>query len=414
MHPSRGDGRRAPSIAIVSLLVALLVGSLPGAAHAADWTTLKRVTEQRGSRLDSMHQLAADRGRLHLVHPRNGPGETDDRVWYQRSSNGGATWTATTTLFSATRSQRNVVPNLALAARANVIAVAWRVGGPDGHTLFVRTSRDGGDSFGKREIIYRTSHEDGIGVPAIAVGSEGRLVSVAWTDRARGRILLRTSRDRGRSFGDARTLGRTRLSIDCRARLIDGLVGLAASKRRLHLAWSQASRGACEAGSIQARSSGDQGRTWSPARAITTRQSYGWPELEARGTTVLATVQSTRGGIVLARSTDDGRGWSDRLLRAPRGHSYSAADVVLMDGGRAMMTYVSERVRRSRLLATAVLSRWSPDGGASLRKPRTVVPEAERLRMAPNIAANGLRPTIVLQSGPLSGSLRNLYATRLR
>jgi hypothetical protein len=34
--------------------------------------------------------------------------------------------------------------------------------------------------------------------------------------------------------------------------------------------------------------------------------------------------------------------------------------------------------------------------------------------MAPNIAANGLRPTIVLQSGPLSGSLRNLYATRLR
>ena len=61
-----------------------------------------------------------------------------------------------------------------------------------------------------------------------------------------------------------------------------------------------------------------------------------------------------------------------------------------------------------------VVSRASPDDGASLRRPRTVVDEEERLRMAPNIAANGRRIVIVLQSGALSGSVRNLFASRLR
>jgi hypothetical protein len=411
----RGVGRGARPVAVTTLLIALLATLAPTATTAvAGWTDMKRVTDERGSRLDSLHQLSGDRGRLHLVHPHVGSGETDDRVWYQRSRDAGTTWSRVDTLFSATRSLRNVVPNLALAARADVVAVAWRVGGRDGHVLFVRVSRDGGESWGKREILDRTRHDDGIGVPAIAVGSEGKVVSVAWTDRANGRILLRTSRDAGRTFGEARTLGRTRLSIDCRKRQVDGLVGLAASRRGLHVAWSEAPAGSCHASRIRARSSWDRGRTWRDARTVTDRQTYGWPELEARGSTILATVQATNGGIVLARSGDDGRRWRDRLLRAPRGYSLSAADSVLMERGRAMLTYVRERVRRARLLASAVLARSSPDDGASLRQPRTVVPEAKRLRMAANIAANGRKVTIVLQSGPLSGSPRNVYATRMR
>jgi hypothetical protein len=128
----------------------------------------------------------------------------------------------------------------------------------------------------------------------------------------------------------------------------------------------------------------------------------------------MATVQSTDGGVVLARSSDDGVNWEDRRLKAPRGYSLSAADVVLMDGRKAMITYVKERVRRSRLLTTEVVSRWSPDDGVSLRRVRSVAPEAERLRMAPNIASIGRQVAIVLQSGPMSGSTRNLYVTRLR
>jgi hypothetical protein len=116
----------------------------------------------------------------------------------------------------------------------------------------------------------------------------------------------------------------------------------------------------------------------------------------------------------VARSGDDGVSWSERLVKAPKGSNFSAADVVLLPDGKAMITYVNERVRRAKLLATKVVSRWSPDDGASLRKPRTVAGEAKRLRMAPNIASDGEGVSIVLQSGPLSGSPRNVFITRLR
>jgi hypothetical protein len=275
-------------------------------------------------------------------------------------------------------------------------------------------SRDGGRTFGKRKQVFSTKREDGIGVPAVAVDPRGRVVVVAWTDRHSRKIRLRTSRDGGRTFGEARTIARTTLSIDCRNRLTDGLVGLTASQRSLHVAWSDAPSRRCQASRIQTRRSGDDGRTWEPTRTITSRRSYGWPELDARGRTLLATVQAPGGDVIVARSGDDGASWADRLIKAPKGSNFSAADVVLLPDRKAMITYVNERVRRARLLATKVVSRWSPDDGTSLRKPRTVAGEAKRLRMAPNIASDGEGISIVLQSGPLSGSPRNVFVSRLR
>ena len=398
----------------IALLLALLAVLLPATTLAGGWTTMKRVTDEPSSRLDSLHQLSADRGTLHLAHPRTGDGQLDDRVFYQRSGDGGATWSDAEPIFAATRDLRHVVPNLALAARGGVVAVAWRAHGPRRHTLFVRVSRDGGDTFAEPEVVFSTRDEDGIGVPAVAVGAAGKLVTVAWTDRAKGRVRVRSSRDGGRTFGEPRTLGRTGLSIDCRKRLTDGLVGLVASRRLVHAAWSLAPKGRCQASSVVMRSSDDRGRTFGPSRTITARRSYGWPELDARGRTVMASLQSTDGGVILSRSADDGASWDDRLLKAPKGYSFSAADLVLMDGRKAMVTYVKERVRRSRLMATEVVSRWSPDDGISLRRARSVAPEAERLRMAPNVASIGKKVAIVLQSGPMSGVTRNLYVTRLR
>lgn len=414
MTTARGVGSRAPLITAVAVLLASLLVLLPGVALGAGWSDLKRVTDERGSRLDSLHQLSASRGTLHLVHPRIGGAGTRDRVLYQRSADNGVTWSGPTTLFVVTRSGRYVVPNLAIDSGSGVVAVAWRVKGPGEDILYVRVSRDGGRSFEDRAGLFSSKRDDGIGVPAVAVAAGGKVVAVAWTDRANGKIKLRVSRDGGRTFGRVRILGRSGLSIDCRERVSDGLVGSAASADAIHVAWSDAPEGKCQASTIKVRTSSNEGRRWSPARTVTQRRSYGWPELDARGATVLATVQSPGGDIIVARSADDGRSWSDRLVKAPKGANFSAADVVLLPGGKAMMTYVNERLRKSRLVGTKVVSRWSPDDGASFRKPRTVAPDAERLRMAPNIAANEKRVTIVVQSGPLSGSLRNIYVSRLR
>ncbi len=411
MKAHRRVGSRAPVTAAVAALLTLLLLPTIALGGGADWSTLRRISNTNGSRLDSLHQLAADRGDLHSVHPRVGPNATDDRVVYQRSTDNGLKWTSERTLFSSTSQRRHVIPNLALDARAKVVAVAWRVNGPDENTLFVRVSRDGGASWGVRDEIFSTTKAKGIGVPAVAVGDD--FVAVAWTDRANGKVKLRVSRDDGRTFKSATTLGRTALSIDCRKRITDGLVGMAAAGRWLHVAWSHAPRRACQAAAIKVRSSSNRGRSWSPRRTITNKRSYGWPELDARGRTVLATVQSPTGGVIVARSGRNGRNWRDRMIRAPKGHSYSAADVTLLPDSKAMMTYVDERIRKNRLVNTTTVSRRSPDDGRRWKGLKTVAPSARRLRMAPNISAIGKRVAIVVQSGPLDGSPRNIYVSRL-
>jgi hypothetical protein len=412
MTPQRRDGSRAPFAAGLASLIALLLMPTVVVAADVDWTSLQRVTGKSGSRLDSLHQLAADRGDLHLVHPRIGPNTTDDRVVYQRSSDGGVKWGSERTLFSSTAQRRHVVPNLAVDARSNVVAVAWRVNGPQENALFVRVSRDGGDSFSVRDELFSTTQAKGIGVPAVAVGDD--FVAVAWTDRANGKVKLRVSRDDGRTFKRTRVLGQTALSIDCKKRVTDGLVGMAAAGRWVHAAWSHAGKRKCQADSIKIRSSSNRGGKWKAARTVTSKRSYGWPELDARGRTVIATVQSPTGAVVVARSARNGRGWRDRLIRSPKGHSYSAADVVLLPRDKALLTFVDETLRKSRLVSTKVISRRSADSGRSWKSTEAVASRARRLRMAPNIAVNGKRATIVLQSGPLDGSPRNLFAARLR
>ena len=405
----RRAGSRAPLTGLTAALLALLL--MPTLVLSADWTSLSRVSAAGGSRLDSMHQLAADRGSWHLVHPRIGPNTADDQVVYQ-SSVDGFSWSKERTLFSATLSRRYVVPNLAIAAKGDIVAVAWRVNGPTDNSLFVRVSRDRGQTFGVKDEIFSTSRAHGVGVPAVAVGND--VVAVAWTNRANGKIKLRTSSDAGRTFGDAKTLGRTSLSIDCKKRLTDGLVGLAINDRSVHVAWSHSPSRQCLAKAIKVRTSLDRGKTWSPRRTITDRRSYGWPELDARGKTVVATVQSPGGGLIVARSGRNGRRWNDRLIKPPDGRSLSAADVSLLPDKKALITYVDERVRNRRLVSTKVISRRSPDDGRSWQAPQTVAARARLLRMAPNVAANGKRPVIVLQSGQLDGTPRNIFATRLR
>ncbi len=209
-------------------------------------------------------------------------------------------------------------------------------------------------------------------------------------------------------------MGRTSLSIDCKKRLTDGLVGLAINDRSVHVAWSHAPTRSCLAKSIRVRTSLDGGATWSSRRTITERRSFGWPELDSRGKTVVATVQATSGGVIVARSGQNGRKWSDRLIKPAKGHSLSAADVALLPNDNALITYADERIKNRRLVSTEVVSRRSRDDGRSWARPTNVTRRAQLLRMAPNVAANRSKLTIVMQSGQLDGSPRNIFATRLR
>jgi hypothetical protein len=410
MTVHRRVGSRAPLAGLAAAVLAVLL--LPTLVLGADWTALERVTPVGGSRLDSLHQLAAAKRELHLVHPRIGPGRTDDRVVYQRSRDRGRTWTRERVLFKATDRRRRVVPNLALDARDRIVAVAYRVAGPAGHALLVRVSRDGGRTFGKRVELFETKNAKGIGVPTVAIGDD--VVAVAWTNRANGRVKVATSRNGGRSFNGAQTLATTKHSIDCKVKVTDGLVGLAINGRSIHVAWSHAASRQCYASAIRVRTSLDRGRTWSPVRTITERDSFGWPELDSRGKTVLATVQATDGSLILARSGKNGRNWRDQRLKPPKGYMYSAADVQLLPRKKAVVAFVKERLRKDKLAATRLVTRRSTDDGATFSKLIPVTREAKLLRMAPNLAAHEANVSLVVQSGQLDGSPRHVFASRLR
>ena len=149
-------------------------------------------------------------------------------------------------------------------------------------------------------------------------------------------------------------------------------------------------------------------------RVVTQRDSFGWPELDARGKTVIATVQSVEGEIIVSRSEKNGRKWGVKVFAPPAGHIFSAADVALLPKKRVVLTYVKERLKNGKLHSTRLVSRRSPDDGASWNPTKPVADEAKRLRMAANVINIKSRVAIVVQSGDLDGSPRHIYASRLR
>ena len=391
-------------------MLVLVLLLLPTAVLGAGWTTGNRLTSQRGSRFDSLHQLAAGNGNLHALYARIGSGKIDDRVVYQRSNDRGVTWSRERNLFTSSAMHRQVVPNVAIAASGKFVAAVWRVAGEDKVTLFIRSSSDSGQTFGPPRTLAAAKRSAGIGVPAVAIGDD--VVAVAWTNRVSGKVSVRSSRNGGRTFRSVETLATTKLSIDCKAKVTDGLVGIAATGGKIHVAWSYSKTRSCLAERIKMRTSANRGKSWKRVRTITRRRSYGWPELAVRGDTVVATVQSPTGGLIVARSGKNGADWRDSIIKPPKGHSLSAADVLLLPRKKAIISYVDETLRKAKLIKSKVVARRSRTDGARYAKPQSVTNNASSLRMAPNIAANGKQVAIVFQSGPLDGSQRNLYATR--
>ena len=102
------------------------------------------------------------------------------------------------------------------------------------------------------------------------------------------------------------------------------------------------------------------------------------------------------------------------MLKAPKGYGFSAADIALLPQKKALISYVVERIRKNRLVNTKVVSRRSPDDGRSWVSAKTVAGREKRLRMAPNLANNQKKVTLVVQSGALDGSPRNVFVSRLR
>jgi hypothetical protein len=383
-----------------------------GAANvAAAWTSPERVSTGRDARLTALHEVSTGGGVLHAAHGRTGPGPNDDRVFYQRSGNAGRSWSRERAVWQPGPAYRGLTPNLAVAAWHDMVVVAFRVHGRRGSALFVRVSRDRGATFDDKVGITTSASGRGIGVPAVTIASGA--VFVAWTHRSSNSIRVKRSTNGGRSFGAATTLGTSHLSISCgSSRPVDGLVGMAAVGRTVHVAWSQARTGECIARSAWIRTSVDRGARWRPARQITSTPSFGWPELTAFGTRVAVSLQRPNGTLLVATSRNSGWSFGRRTFAAPSGWEVGAGDVVLMDGNWLWVVFPSLRYRGNEVIASRLRFFASPDAGRTWRAGVTILPEAPRLRHVPNVVALGRRPVVLYQGGPGDESRAGIWSMR--
>jgi hypothetical protein len=168
------------------------------------------------------------------------------------------------------------------------------------------------------------------------------------------------------------------------------------------------------AGRIVMRTSPDRGGRWRDERTVTGSRSYGWAELAASGTRVVATVQLPSGRLLVARSRDEGRSWRQTTLAPRRGRALSAGDVLIRDGSQVWVAFVDERIADGRLRETRVRAVRSKDGGRTFGRARTLVGNARQLRQAVNLADTDRGRVAVFQTGGLSGSPRNLVIARWR
>jgi hypothetical protein len=139
----------------------------------ATWSAPKRLTWTPG--LSSVPALAIDPSNgIHVLWYDDTPGNLE--IFYTRSKDGGATWSAPKRLTWTTGA--SVDPAIAVDS-GNAIHVVWQDNSPGNFETYYRRSKDGGTTWGMAKRLTWTSAQS-FG-PAVAADSS-RIVYIVWYD----------------------------------------------------------------------------------------------------------------------------------------------------------------------------------------------------------------------------------------
>jgi len=263
----------------------------------ATWTAAKKLTSAPGS--SARPAIAVDTsGRIHLVWESDKSGHFD--IYYKKSTDGGATWTADKRLSWTTAV--SMCPALWADSLANLHAV-WYDDTPGNAEIYYTQSKDKGATWAAAKRLTWTT---GLSVtPVIAADSSGRL-HVVWRDDSSGNaeIYYKKSSNRGTTWETNKRLTWTSGISEVPAIGVD-------SSGYLHVVWVDNTPGNTE---IYYKKSTDAGVTWSTNKRLTTTvlSSYS-PDLalDSSNRLHLIWVDETPGNreIYYRKSIDMGATW---------------------------------------------------------------------------------------------------------
>jgi len=182
-------------------------------------------------------------------------------VYYERSSNGGATWTTPRRLNPSTQhgSRGSVASSGSYVYATWVSTTKWlKYSGTAPRILYFRRNTNHGSSTAWGSTIRLTSTSGRVDFPTLA--ASGSYVYVAWTDSATGAIKVAISANRGATWRTV-TVGSTS-STNSSGRL--GIPVVAATGNTVAVAWVSDADWV-----IKARVSTDKGATWGTTATFT-------------------------------------------------------------------------------------------------------------------------------------------------
>jgi len=230
----------------------------------ATWTASRRLTWTSGSSLYPALAVGFS-GNLHLVWYDDTPGNSE--IYYRKSSNGGVTWTTSQRLTFT--SGRSIYPAIAVDSIGSV-HVIWSDETPGNLEIYHKKSTDGGATWTANQRLTWTLGAASYGA-SIAVNPSGTL-QLVWNDFAPGNeeIYYRKSTDGGTTWTPSQRLTWTSGSSLYPAIGVDSLGGL-------HVIWQDDTPGNNE---IYYKKSTDGGAIWTANQRLTwTSGQTRWPNI---------------------------------------------------------------------------------------------------------------------------------------
>jgi BNR repeat-like domain len=219
----------------------------------ADWSTAKRLTWTAAESLEPA--IAVDSSNtIHLVWNEYNNGGADE-IYYRKSTDGGATWTASKRLtWTAGASS---TPALAVDSKKG-LHVIWYDDTPGNEEIYYRRSLDGGTTWDAAKRLTWTSGSSYY--TAIAADSSDG-IHIAWSDSTSGyyQIHYKRSTDRGSTWGVMKRLTWTAAPSFGPAMAVD-------SKNHIHVVCEDYITGNDD---IYYTKSTTGGETWSTAKRLT-------------------------------------------------------------------------------------------------------------------------------------------------